>query len=142
MGLEETTEPEKAWIESLVRKPRILVVDDDEMVVSIISQFCERMNVTVDKCYDAHCAMQFYSERSPYDAILIDLRLGPIGGDEIFRRIRANDHSTPIAIVSGWITEDVVNQLLRFGMVTFIKKPIDLNSPQLVGFFKSIGIIS
>lgn len=136
-----TIASEDAWLKALPKKGKVLVVDDDPMVVSVLSQFCQRMGLAVDQCFDANCAIEYYENNSPYDAILIDIRLGPIGGDEVFKRIRKEDHDTPIAIVSGYLTDNIVNTLMQCGMVTFIKKPVDFNSPHLRGFFKSIGII-
>lgn len=135
-----TITSESAWLNALPKKGRVLIVDDDEMVVSVLSKFCQHIGLSVDQCFDANCAIEFYEKRSPYDAILIDIRLGPVGGDEVFKKIRQTDHDTPIAIVSGYLTDDVVNNLMQCGMVTFIKKPVDFNSPHLRGFFKSIGI--
>jgi len=132
---------EVAWLESLARKRRVLIVDDDEMVVSVLTKFCEYMNLEVDKCLNAECAIKLYNERSPYDAILIDLNLGAVGGGEVFKLIRSNDRDTPIAIISGFITDDVANKLMQLGPVTFIKKPIGASSPHLSGFFRSIGVI-
>ena len=136
-----TIASEDAWLKSLVKKPKVLIVDDDEMVVSILARFCDHMGIDSDTCPDAQCALRFYEENPNYSAILIDIRLGEIGGDEVFKRIRSQDHNTPIAIVSGYLTDSIVNSLMEYGPVTFIKKPIDFNSPHLAGFFRSIGVI-
>lgn len=136
-----TIASEDAWIRSLAKKPRVLIVDDDEIVTSILSRFCKHMGIDSDVCPNAKCALDYYQDRSPYNAILIDIRLGEVNGDEVFKQIRATDHTTPIAIVSGFITDSIANTLMEFGPVTFIKKPIDFNSPFLAGFFRSIGVI-
>jgi len=136
-----TIESEEAWIRSLVKKPRILIVDDDELVVSVLSRLCRGMGIESDVCPSAACALSFWEKNPPYSAILIDIRLGDVGGDEVFKQIRSKDGITPIAIVSGYITDSLVNELMECGPVTFIKKPIGLGSAHLHGFFRSIGVI-
>jgi PAS domain S-box-containing protein len=61
------------------------------------------------------------------DAILLDLHLPDVGGEEVLRRLRAHPdtQAIPVVVVSADTGRDVADRMIRDGARTFLTKPID-----------------
>ena len=110
-------------------RKRILVVDDDREIVSLISDLLEsdgRFEVaTAGTGYDA--GME--TERFKPHLIVLDFMLPDINGNVVCRRVRTSKaHSdTRILCVSGVVERHEVDGLREAGADDFLKKPFDLN---------------
>ena len=110
-------------------KKRILVVDDDREIVSLIRDLLEsdgRFEVcTAGTGYDAGIE----TERFKPHLIVLDFMLPDINGNVVCRRIRTSKvHSnTRILCVSGVVERSEIEGLRSAGANDFLKKPFDLN---------------
>ncbi len=71
---------------------RILVVDDEESIRRSLVRFLERRGHSVDVASSGLEALQRIDdapEARPYDIVLTDLRMPELGGDQLFRLLRA-----------------------------------------------------
>ena len=73
---------------SVVNKPRILVVDDDERIAASIRRSLTYDGYDVDVVHDGPSAIEAVRSRPP-DVIVLDLMLPGIDGLEVCRRLRA-----------------------------------------------------
>jgi CheY-like chemotaxis protein len=65
---------------------KILVVDDDEMILFVIRELLEDMGHSVTGVSDPHEAIQLAVDED-YDLIILDLRMPDIDGAELTDRI-------------------------------------------------------
>ena len=78
---------------------KVLVVDDEKLIVKGIRFSLEQDNMEVDCAYDGEEALDMiYAEM--YDLIVLDLGLPDLDGTEIIRRVRSWA-KTPIIVISG-----------------------------------------
>jgi len=107
---------------------RILVVDDEEEIVSLLTEV-----LGADKRYEVRSAATGYdagllTESFRPHLIVLDYMLPDLNGDLVCKRVReseANAH-TKIVFVSGVVAPDEVDRLLEAGADDFIKKPFDI----------------
>ena len=108
-------------------KPRILVVDDDQAIIDLITEI-----LGVDDQFELLTATTGYdaglmTERHRQDLILLDYMLPDINGNIVCERVKSNPDTsgTRIVIVSGATDRDEIASLLEKGADDFIAKPFD-----------------
>ena len=114
---------------STAQEITILVVDDEEDVVEIISHFLREEGYTVLTAHDADEAL---SKAGPdVDAIVLDVMLPGMSGFEIAKRLRGRVETETIPILFLTAKTEESDQLegLEAGGDTYLKKPV---SPQVV----------
>lgn len=106
-------------------KKKILVVDDDAEIVELISEVLlrdGRFEVrTASSGYEAGIATEQFGP----DVILLDYMLPDVNGNVVCQTIKNNPRfeDIKIIIVSGVIRQDEIEQLLKSGAESFIRKP-------------------
>ncbi len=109
-------------------KKKVLVVDDDAEIVELISDILSRDGRfdirTASSGYEAGMATQQFRP----DLILLDYMLPDVNGNVVCQTIRSNPEfeNTRIIIVSGVIKQEEIDQLLRSGAESFIRKPFTI----------------
>lgn len=110
-----------------VERRRILVVDDDPAIVRLVSDLLQRGGVhDVRSAETGYEAGLLTREFRPH-LMLLDYMLPDLNGNEVCRRIRADEDlaSTRIVIVSGVVRREEIEDLLDAGADDFVPKPID-----------------
>lgn len=78
---------------------KLLLVEDEEMLSSIITKGLSKLGYAVDAVYDGEEALYNY-EINEYDLIILDLNIPKTDGLEVLQTIRKNDMDTKILILS------------------------------------------
>jgi len=97
---------------------RLLVVDDEDTVLEVLSLALRAYNV--DTAADGEDAVRRFRP-GQYDAVLIDLGIPGIPGDEVARRIKGIDSRVVTVLITGWDLVDEDPKLLPFDF--YISKP-------------------
>jgi DNA-binding response OmpR family regulator len=100
---------------------RILVVEDEEDIATLIRHNLEVEGYRVEVCTDGISAVQSV-RNSPPDLVLLDIMLPGMNGKEVCHAIR-RDHDMPIIIVSAKGTEIDKVIGLELGADDYIAKP-------------------
>ena len=109
-----------------VRRPALLVVDDDESVRESYGLiFEETMDVT--PAGNATAAIEA-ARRDRFDVILLDVRMPGLSGMEAFESIRAAQPDTPIIFVSALEDADTAVRAMRLGAYDYVAKPFDMDA--------------
>ena len=101
---------------------KILVVDDEEKIVELISEILTQRNYHPIGAVRWTDALDAISNGSP-DLILLDLKMPTIHGSSMLEFIREEGIDIPVIVVSGFITEEVTQELSGIGVSGFIGKP-------------------
>lgn len=102
---------------------KILVIEDDNAIHSLLKELLEKENFEVLNAYSGTEALSIL-EKEKIDLILLDLMLPGISGEEIVKKAK---NLAPIIVISSKISsEDKVNNLLN-GANDYITKPFDKN---------------
>jgi two-component system cell cycle sensor histidine kinase/response regulator CckA len=104
----------------------VLVVDDEEGVREIVEQMLQELGFDTISAVDGREAlevMQRIGDR--VSAVLLDLSMPRMGGQETFRHLRAHHPHLPIIMMSGYSEQAVAPQVHGSGraMTVFLQKP-------------------
>lgn len=114
-----TTELEK-------RKPRILVVDDEEEILELFKVLLEESKYEirlVSRGFDAGLAKEFMP-----DLIILDIMLPDIDGSKVCEYIRAMPEMKKVKIlaISGYVKDQQgFDELIEKGFDDYVRKPFD-----------------
>ena len=103
---------------------KVLIVDDEKLIVKGIKFSLEQDGMEVDCAYDGEEALEMASNGS-YDIILLDLMLPKIGGYDVCQKIR-DFSKTPIIMLTAK-GEDMDKILgLEYGADDYMTKPFNI----------------
>ena len=103
---------------------RILVVDDEPMVLEVLARYLEKEGFAVETAEDGERALAAF-EATPPDLVLLDLMLPRLDGLEVLRRMRERRTTAVIMLTArGAETDRVLG--LELGADDYITKPFSL----------------
>ncbi|HEX9776500.1 MAG TPA: response regulator [Actinomycetota bacterium] len=102
---------------------RILIVDDDPSIRSMLRLKFELDGHAVAEAGDAQSAVSIYDETGP-DLVLLDLGLHGKSGAWTLRQLRYRG-PTPVLVMTGYEAADVLDEVKALGASGFIPKPFD-----------------
>ena len=100
---------------------RILIVDDEEMIVRTVKAYLDREGFKTYTAADGEAAMRAFEEKGP-DLIVLDLMLPKMSGIEVTRAIRAKS-SVPIIMLTAKAAEADRVVGLELGADDYVVKP-------------------
>ena len=107
------------------RTPRILLVDDEQPIQTLLSFPLQRDGYEVVVASDGREALARYDERPP-DLVVLDLMLPRMDGLEVCKRLRAKGETVPIIMLTAR-SEEIDKVLgLELGADDYITKPFSM----------------
>ncbi|MBI3789520.1 MAG: response regulator [Gemmatimonadetes bacterium] len=102
----------------------VLVVDDEPLVRRAARTMLERQGVEVLEAADGEQALAVYQQnRDRVRAVLLDLAMPRMDGQETLKRLRASPSSVPVLLMSGYDEDNVTGGELGRGAAGFLQKP-------------------
>jgi EAL domain-containing protein (putative c-di-GMP-specific phosphodiesterase class I)/CheY-like chemotaxis protein len=107
------------------RDARILIVDDDSEIRSILQEFLSRTHscVGLDSADKALALLKV----QPFDVVISDIRMAQMTGLEMLPHIAALAPDSVVVMVSGQRTIDSAIEAMRAGAFDYITKPFELS---------------
>lgn len=103
---------------------KVLVVEDDEVIVALISHILTRNSYVVHTTFDALEADDMLA-RDRYDAILLDLKM-PNGGVDFIRRIERTNPALLEKIIVVTAAFDEVLKVADLPLHAIVRKPFEI----------------
>jgi two-component system nitrogen regulation response regulator NtrX len=103
---------------------RILVVDDEEGIRRVLHQLFEYEDHEVRSAGGGAEAIAIHQEFHP-DVTFLDVKMARMDGLEALTRIRENDPTAVVIMISGHGTIDTAVEATRRGAFDFLEKPLD-----------------
>lgn len=102
----------------------VLVVDDEETIRVTASMMLENFGFTVLTAQDGEMGVQMFREhQDEISAVLLDMTMPKMNGEECFRELRAVDPHVVVILSSGYNQQDATNRFAGKGLAGFIQKP-------------------
>lgn len=109
---------------------RILAVDDDPVMRSVIAKALEPLNYEIHFASDGIHALDALRCNPDYDLLITDISMPVLDGRQLIATM-AHDKSLtkiPILITSGVVGVNEIADLLDIGATKFVPKPINMES--------------
>jgi DNA-binding response OmpR family regulator len=112
--------------ETAARRPRLLVVDDEEDVRLLISRILSEKGFDVAQARNGDEALRKLAEE-PFDLMVLDLMMPEVDGWEVLRRQRGVPGAPPVVIVTALGDYNALSRGIREGASAYIIKPFRFN---------------
>ena len=103
-------------------RARLLVVDDEQGIVEVVTTALNSAGYQVDSTDQAHIAIEAV-RRGGLDAVILDVGLGDRSGFELMERWTAEGHRVPVIFLTARTDEEDVTRGLSIGADDYIRKP-------------------
>jgi PAS domain S-box-containing protein len=110
------------------RRPRVLVMDDEEMVRNLVARLLRASGYEVVGAADGHQAVEIYREAlragERFSAVIMDLTIpGGMGGREAIARLRELDPDVRAVVSSGYSNDPIMASHAEYGFRGVLTKP-------------------
>ncbi len=118
-------------------KRRILLMDDEQMILDIVSRMLGHLGYEVTTCTDGSQAIAAFakakSQAEPFDVVMMDLVIpNGVGGQDAVHTIKKIDPSARVIASSGHLEHPVMLDHKAFGFNAVLEKPYKLEKLQQV----------
>jgi two-component system cell cycle sensor histidine kinase/response regulator CckA len=118
-------------------KRRVLLMDDEQMILDIVSRMLTHLGYEVATCTNGAQAIAAFakakSNGQPFDVVVMDLVIpNGVGGQDAVHTIRKIDEHARVIASSGHLEHPVMVDYKKFGFVAVLEKPYKLERLQQV----------
>jgi CheY-like chemotaxis protein len=111
----------------LVGTERILLVDDEEMIIDVGAQILQKLGYEVLTASHGMEAIEVYRQNSQEVAmVILDLIMPQMGGGETYDRLKEIDPQVKVLLSSGYSIDGQATEILNRGCDGFIQKPFSM----------------
>ncbi len=104
--------------------PAILLVEDEEMLLDLLSTFLKDHGFRTFRARDGEEAVKIYAEHQQEIAVVLsDMGLPKLGGWEAFQKMKEINPNVKSILASGYLDPKLREEMIRAGAVDFIQKP-------------------
>lgn len=112
---------------------KILVIDDDRMVVRLVSRWYEGTDFEVIAATTAEDGLEQVRRYRP-DVLLLDIMLPELSGLDAYEAIRAIDSKLPVIYITGHGSSEMAIEAMKLGAYDYLQKPLSKDKVlELVG---------
>ena len=134
-------EEEKAAVVEEVRKGRgkILLIDDEEMILDVGSQMLSNLGYTVMSAQGGRAGIEMYRQNSKkVDLVVLDIIMPDISGKETFKELCKINNDVNVMLSSGYSLDDHAKEIMEKGCKGYIQKPFTMGelSAKINGILK------
>ncbi len=108
-------------------KKRILVVEDDEEMRSLLKEFLNEEGYETDSVDNGSEAYRRLV-RELFDLIITDIRMPGLTGLDILPGIRKLQPEVPIIVITAFGSEEIRQRALERGATAYLEKPVHFNT--------------
>ncbi|MBT5874699.1 MAG: PAS domain S-box protein [Candidatus Latescibacteria bacterium] len=120
---------------------KILMMDDERIVRSLVSDILTHSGYEVVLTEDGQAAVDAYVEAgrsgAPFDAVILDLTVpGGMGGKDALNRIMMSDPQAQVIVSSGYVNNPILANYRKYGFIGMVPKPYQAD--QLTGVLQQV----
>jgi PAS domain S-box-containing protein len=105
----------------------LLLVDDDDLVLKSMGLLVEVLGHTATRASSGEEALALMDRGYLPDAVILDMNMPGLGGQETLRRLRAKHAELPVFLATGRADQEALHLVGAHPHVTLLPKPFDLD---------------
>jgi DNA-binding response OmpR family regulator len=109
-----------------IPQARVLVVDDEESVRTALARSLTLLRYSVDVAASGHQALEML-ERTPYDVMLLDMRMPGLGGIEVMQRAGRLCADLSIVVLTGHASLQSAIAAVKADAIDYLLKPASIH---------------
>lgn len=109
-----------------VRKPRVLVIDDEAMITEFIAQGLGERGIKTYTLSEPSQALETISKYN-IDFVVCDVRMPSMNGMEVLKEVRKHHRVWPYFVFVTGYPDYSMEECMHYGAAGFIEKPLDLD---------------
>ncbi len=102
---------------------KILVIDDDKDICTLLNRFLTRKGYSVTEMYRGKKAIESL-QNSRHDLVLADFRLEDMDGITLLKKIKELYPDLPVIIITGYSDIKIAVEIMRAGAFDYVVKPL------------------
>ncbi|MDP3297578.1 MAG: sigma-54 dependent transcriptional regulator [Thermodesulfovibrionia bacterium] len=113
------------------KKGKLFLLDDEELIVSMLSRALRKEGYEVIVEGSAQDAVDKISSWSP-DVVLLDINIPEKSGLDILQEIKAQGIDTEVIMLTADDTAETAVKAMKFGATDYLTKPLDIEKVKIV----------
>ncbi len=113
------------------RPCRVLIVDDEESILLVLTKFLSKPTFVVDATRSGTTALAWASKKH-YDILILDLKMPEMDGLTVLREIKRIDDDVSVIIMTAFGTVKTAVEAMKLGADEYLLKPLQLEALQLL----------
>lgn len=106
------------------KNARVLIVDDDDVLLDLMSRRLERLGYNLDRASNGGEALE-YIQRNQYDLVVTDIYMPIATGLDILESTKEKDPLTQVIVITGGGTIEIALEALDKDAFLYLTKPFD-----------------
>ena len=100
--------------------PCVLIIEDEEQILNSYEDYLNAAKMTPVKASDGSIGLKHIDEQR-FDLVITDLRMPNLPVQDLLKHMRAEslNANTPIMVISGNISQEVIKELRKVGRIHF-----------------------
>ena len=113
---------------------KLIIVDDEKKTRLFLKEILLNMDLNCEIAGDFQNGEQAwdYIQQHDVDIVITDIKMPKMDGLQFSERVYASGHKCKIIIVSGYSDFQYAQQAMRYGVTSYLLKPVDLDELQEV----------
>ncbi|QJT09630.1 response regulator [Oceanidesulfovibrio marinus] len=112
--------------ENATRPIRLILVDDEESFVNVLTKRLTRRGVEVTPVLSGAEALRLM-RKYEYDVMVLDLKMEEMSGLDVLKTVRIVAPETPVIMLTGHGSEQAAREGVTLGASDYLLKPCDLD---------------
>lgn len=102
----------------------LLIIEDEPEMLHLVSEVLHSYGYKVIQAQDGLEGYDMFRRHNDsLDGVLLDMGLPKLAGRDLFYRIKKEKPDIPVLMLSGYVENSIVQELLDAGLTSFIQKP-------------------
>lgn len=103
---------------------RILIVDDEDIVIRSCMRILNNDEYSIDAAHDGQQALGIL-ETTAYDLLILDIKMPKMNGIEVLRRVKESHPDIDVIMITGLNEIETAVQAMKLGAFDYMPKPFD-----------------
>jgi two-component system, NtrC family, response regulator HydG len=104
-------------------KKKILIIDDDFDMCTLLTRFLVRNNYEAEAVYSANEGIAKFKTGN-FDIVICDFRLGDKTGKDVLVEIKSHDQDVIFIVITGYSDIKIAVEVIQLGAYDYITKPL------------------